>query len=452
MLKKSIIALPVVFALSIGEVPAASVTPIVGYIGTYSSNILRTSTSEEQEYINRPLLGVDIDHRGRKFNAYGYATAEHFDFTRGTAENETYFDVSGIANWNIIGNRFVWVLEDYASVTPLIISDPITPLNVEQRNIFATGPTFSTRLGSRNLIDWNLRYGDFYYQLSDISNKRVYSDIGLSRQINPTNNIRLGYEYTRTKFEEEYYPDYIRQDLGLTFTNRSASGEMTATAGYTNTYVDQEYVIDQLDGWFASLVASRRVGRRTLLNLITSSGLSDSGLDNLSRGVAEVIPDVSVTPSQAFSAPPQAPIADPYRSTVLSVGLTNRQSLLVSNLDLAYHQANYASDNINDNRRIDTNLDFEYLVKADSNLGLSIRFGKIEYPNLDVETVKDEEAEIGINFTKRLFRRVNLRFGGTRYIRSSNQPDRGYQETVAEIQIIYRPSGRRFVARRVRGR
>lgn len=425
-------------------------TPIVGYVGSYSSNIFRTTEDEQWEYINRPLLGMDIDHRGRSFNAYGHAVAEYFDYTQDLGENETYFDINAIARWNIIGDRFTWDLEDYASVTPIVISDPVTPINVEQRNIFVTGPTFSTRLGSRNLFDWSLRYGNFYYSLSDIGNQRYYSDVGITRRINPNSGLRLGYQITRTIFSEEVYQDYFRQDLGLTFDHLTAGGNFSLSGGLT--YISEEETNESVDGWFLRFVGSKRVGHRTLLNMIASSGLSDTGLANLSSGVSEVIPDVEVEPNQAFGNSSQAPSTDIFRNSILSFNMVNTRPVLVTTAGLGYVQADYVTDITQDNQRLALDLNFEYDIRSDALLGVFLRAGRTEYPNLEVETVVDNDTIVGANLTKQIFRRVNLGFDISRLVRNSNRPDRGYTDTVAEIRLIYRPSGRRTATRSTRGR
>jgi len=430
---------------------AASVSPIVGYIGTYSTNILRTSEDEEWEYVNRPLVGMDVDHRGRYFNAYGYATAEYFDYTQQTAENETYFDINGIAQWNIVGDRIVWVLEDYASVTPVVISDPVTPLNVEQRNILATGPTFSLRLGDRNQLDWSLRYADFYYQLSNIGNNRWYSDLGITRQFNPNNSLRLGYQYTETIFNDEIYNDYKRQDIYATHDHFAASTNITTSIGYT--FIDEENTEIKNDGWLLRIVGSGRIGARTTMNVVASSALTDTGLANLSSGVHEVIPDVAVTPSLAFSTPSQDPTAEIFRQTVLSLGVVNEQPELITRGAIGYVDADYKQDETQDNSRIAFDLNADHLLSINSMIGAYFEIGRTEYPNFDVdENVVDNDGTIGVNFTRIVARRVNLVFDVSRYVRNSNQPSRGYTDTVLEIQLIYRPSGRRSAVRRVRGR
>jgi len=435
------------FAVS---VRAAAISPIVGYIGTYSSNILRESENEQWEYINRPLLGLDLDQRGRSINAYGYVTAEYFDFTQGTAEDETYFDANAIAEWNIVGDRFTWVAEDYASVTPVVVSDPLTPLNVEQRNIFVTGPTLTARIGARNLFDWSLRYGSFYYQKSNIDNQRYYSDLGISRQINQSNSVRLGYEITRTTFREEFYEDYIRQDAVLSYDYISRTGNITTTAGYT--YLDSEDSEEATDGWLMSVVGSKRIGRRTLLNLVASSALTDTGLSNLSGGVSEIIPEVTVSPNQAFSVPSQAATPEIYRESILSFGLVNNNPVLISSFNIGYVQADYIGEDFSDNDRVGADLNFEHPIRADSLLGVFMGVGRQEYPNQGDDGYIDDDWRMGSNITWRLFRRINLVFELTREGRRSNEPGRGYTETMAEVQLIYRPSGIRSVARSVRGR
>jgi len=433
-----------------GVVYSASVTPIVGYIGSYSSNILRESSDEQWEWVNRPLLGFDVDHRGRSFNAYGYATAEYFDFTQETAENETYFDINAVAEWNIIGDRFTWILEDYASVTPIIVSDPLTPLNVEQRNIFVTGPTVATRLGTRNMFDWGLRYGHFFYELSNIDNQRLLTDFGISRQIRPDRNIRIGYALSRTVFAEEFYQDYIRQDADITYAHIGSGSSIYGTIGYT--YIDQEDIEESIDGVLLRLVGSKNISQRTLINVIANSGLTDTGLANLTSGVGEVIPNVTVSPNQAFYAPSQVATTEIFRESVLRFGVLNSNPTLITGLGVGYIQADYVSDDISDNRRIGLDLTIDHPIRMDSLFGVYMSMGRQEFPNEGDNGYIDDDGHLGARITWRLFRRVNFVFDVSRYVRRSNEPDRGYTESVAEVQLIYRPSGRRSEVRSVQGR
>jgi len=427
---------------------AASVTPIVGYIGTYSSNILRTPDNEEWEWVNRPLIGFDVDHRGKNLNAYGYATAEYFDFTQGTAENETYYDINGIAEWNIISDRFQWVVEDYASVTPIAISDPLTPLNVEQRNILVTGPTFRSRLGTRNQFDWDIRYGNFYYSESDIGNQRASSDLGVSRKINPTSTLRLGYQYTRTIFNEEIYQDYNRQDIGLTYSRLGLSANMELSGG--SSYLDAEDTNESIDGWFLTFGGSKRVSPRTTMNLLLSSRLSDTGLASLGSGVTQVIPEVDVPPADAFSGSVEAPTTNIFRLNEFRYGIANRHTILTTTFNIRYSQADYINDNEQDNHRLGADLRFEHPVRSYSLFSVYLAGSRQEFPNQGTDTLINDDGTLGANISWRFFRRLNLVFDVSRYVRRSNEPGRGYTESVAELQLVYRPSGRPLPARTVR--
>lgn len=427
---------------------AASVTPILGYIGSYSSNILRTSEDEQWEWINRPLVGFDVDHQGRSLSAFGHATAEYFDFTQDSAENETYYDVNAIAEWNIVSDRFLWSIEDYASITPIIISDPLTPLNVEQRNIFTTGPTFRSRLGTRNQFDWELRYGSFYYSISDIDNQRLYSNLGVSRQIDSTSSLRLGYEYTRTIFREEVYQDYNRQDIGLTYSRLGISANMELSGGYS--YLDAEETNESIDGWFFSFGGSKRISPRTSMNVLVGSRLSDTGLASFGSGVTQVIPDVDVPPSDAFGDPVQAPTTDIFRLSQLRYGLLNRHTVLTTTFNIGFTQADYVTDDLQDNRRLGADLRFEHPVRSFSLFSVYLASSRQEFPNQGTDTLINDDGTLGASISWRFYRRLNLVFDVSRYVRRSNEPGRGYTESVAELQLVYRPSGRALPTRAIR--
>lgn len=447
-LGQSALFILVFLVLVVRSAIAASVTPIVGYVGTYSSNILRTSEDEQWEWINRPLIGFDVDHRGKSLNAYGHATAEYFDFIQGTAENETYYDINAIAEWNIISDRFLWYIEDYASITPIIISDPLTPLNVEQRNILTTGPTFRTRLGTRNQFDWELRYGNFFYSISDIDNQRLYSNLGVSRQIDSTSSLRLGYEYTRTIFREEVYQDYNRQDIGLTYSRLGLSANMELSGGFS--YLDAEETDESIDGWFLTFGGSKRVSPRTSMNILLGSRLSDSGLASFGSGVNEVNPDVNVDQTDAFSGPIQAPTTDIFRLSELRFELANRQNILTTTFNIGYTQADYETDDLQDNFRLGADLRFEHPIRSYSLFSVYLASSRQEFPNQGSDTLLNDDGILGASISWRFFRRLNLVFDVSRYVRRSNEPERGYTESVAEMRLVYRPSGRALPTRQVR--
>jgi hypothetical protein len=430
---------------------ASSVSPIVGYIGTYSSNILLTPDNEEWEWVNRPLIGFDVDHRGKNLNAYGYATAQYFDFTQGSAENETYYDVNGIAEWNIIGDRLQWILEDYASVAPLVISDPVTPFNVEQQNILSTGPTMRTRLGTRNQFDWSLRYQNFYYSISDIGNYRLSSDLGVARQVSHTDSVRIGYMYTTTRYQEEIYADYSRQDIGVSYTHTGVSARINVGGGYS--YLEDESQSESVEGGFAIVDSSVRISPRSTMSLLASSRLSDAGDASYGVGVAEVEPGVVVEPSNAFAGSIQAPNTDIFRLNELTFGLVNRQPVLTSTFGLGYSQANYITDETQDNRNIYTDLRFDYPIRSITLLSAYLSAGRQEYPNQLIsnnDSLINDNGSLGLSMGWRVFRRVNMVFDVSRNIQKSNDPARSYTETLANVRLIYRPSGRETAVRAVR--
>jgi hypothetical protein len=430
---------------------AASVSPIVGYIGTYSSNILLTPEDEQWDWVNRPLIGFDVDHRGKNLNAYGYATAQYFDFTQGSAENETYYDVDGVAEWNIIGSRLQWVLEDYASVAPLVLSDPLTPFNVEQQNILSTGPTMRARLGTRNQVDWALRYQNFYYSISDIGNYRLSSDLGIARQLTHTDSVRIGYLYSKIMYQEEIYDDYSRQDIGLSYTHTGVSARINLGGGYS--YIKDESNGNSVDGGFVIVDGSARVSPKTSMNLLASSRLSDAGGASYGVGVAEVEPGVVVEPSNAFAGSIQAPSTDIFRLNEITFGLVNRQPVLTSILSLGYSEAKYITDDTQDNTNIYTDLRLNYPVRSITLLSAYLSAGRQEYPNQGVannDSLINDNGSLGVSIGWRMFHRVNFVFDVSQNVQRSNNPDLEYTETLADIRLIYRPSGRETEVRSVR--
>jgi hypothetical protein len=251
-------------------------------------------------------------------------------------------------------------------------------------------------------------------------------------------------------YQEEAYDDYGRQDIGVSYTHTGASARVNVGGGYS--YLKDESGVNSVNGGFGIVDTSVRVSPRTTMNLLASSRLSDAGSASYGVGVAEVEPGVVVQPSNAFSGSIQAPTTGIFRLNELTFGLVNRQSVLTSTFGLGYSQADYIADEIQDNTNIYSDLRFDYPIRAITLLSAYLSAGRQEYPNQGADNTGliNDNGSLGFRIGWRVFRGVNLAFDVSRYVQRSSDPAFGYTETLADIQLIYRPSGRETEVRAVR--
>lgn len=430
------LAWPAASALLLGSpgVRAASITPYAAWTIESTDNVDRVPANPRSDIVHHPVVGFDVDHQGGNFNASGTLRAEHYRYTQTDTESETYYNASGTANWQLWRQLLDWTLEDYAAMRPIDRTLPNSPANREQRNIFITGPSAHLRLNPANQLELRARYGNFYYQRSDIDNHRYYGSVLLTHQVSAITTVVGEYSTTDTDFRSALYADYLRHDVRLGLERRLRNGMFTVDAGYTRIL---EQGADDLEGNFFGLVFDKDVSRTINLEVVLRSELTDTGLSELGMGVVEVSPRSNLSVADAFSTSNQDPLHDLFRQQRAELNLSRRMPDLRLNFGTWWHRERYRNLLARNVTEIGVNVGGDYVIGRNTGVSLHAQYLEDLYPNLAVTEIRDRDLDIGGDLRYRMSPSLNLALGVSQFRRSSDDPLREYRELRAWVGLVY---------------
>lgn len=279
--------------------PSAPVSIWLGRL--QSDNIRRVAEGGRGAYNS---LGTDFG-LAREFNRFeggltGNLEFRSYDSDTGTSD-ERVGDLNAFANFDIVPDRFSWLIQDSYSTarTDFLRVDNFD--NRENISVFSTGPELNLPLGERNSLEIKSIYSDANYADSnELDSKSVLSEFSILHQANST----LTYGISGTVNDIEYVSDnfnYKIKTLALVYEKTLSSGEARIELG--RNAVTQGTL--ETDGPLARLSWSRDVGRRGRLGVSGNREFTNSSIfygarfdiSNRSAFLPGMTPDIALTRS-----------------------------------------------------------------------------------------------------------------------------------------------------------
>lgn len=258
--------------------------PGVGAGLEYTDNAELAPNNEEDDLIAIGYVGAKLEQSGGKLSANATASLTYENYTDDTFDDQYYFDFSGAAGWEMVPERVNWVLEDYFTQRLEESQDPGTPNNIEDVNIFSTGPDVSLPLSPVQTIKLAPRFSDFYYESSDTDNQKYGLQAAWQYKTSATNTAGLGGGVSQTEFEDDdQFPDFFASNIHVLVAGQLSRSRYDLNLGYTHIDRDRFENQDGLTGnlnWVVDLTA-RSNARVYVASVLTDSSYSalESALD-----------------------------------------------------------------------------------------------------------------------------------------------------------------------------
>ena len=388
----------------------------------YSDNIRRAPEGEETiDVVRTGSIGGRLlaDRAGLEGDAE--IRVDYIDYREGTFDKEVRGQGSADLIWHLAPERFSWTLQERLAVVEERSTEPLSPGNRQQINVFSTGPDYRLRLGGTRFLDAGARYTDLRYSRSETDNRRMGIQLQLGHRPSPVLENRLILDATRTHFPQRADTrDYDRQDLYGRTALRGATTRTIADLGVTSI---QRAAGEDVTGGLARLAWERDMTPVTQLRLNLAGEYSDTASDLLGRP-GEPVRDPSAVESSA----------DVFFARRADIGIrheTPRGSLA---LDLRAEDREYEEAPL-DQLRTEASLILGVTAGPRSRLEL---FGHHAAYDYDATEFRDVDREGGLRWRYRLRRALEIRLEGARAERVTNRDTGEYQENRALLELSYR--------------
>jgi len=201
-------------------------------IGT-SDNIGRARAGGVSEEIATAGLDVSLDHESSRLEADIEADLSYFDYLSDTFESQLLGVADADIRFNLVPERFRWVLIGNFGQTQIDPFVPIIPSNIEDIAYLTTGPDLGFGLGTRGSLWIFGRYSFTDYQESNFDDERLLGGVALARESSARSRLSLNATIERIEFDDpDFGTDYDRQSVFARYEFDGARTRIAADAGY----------------------------------------------------------------------------------------------------------------------------------------------------------------------------------------------------------------------------
>jgi len=396
--------------------------------GSWSDNISRTPTDEEDGTIGRAGLLLDYAERTNRLDTKVNTNVAYEHYFDDTFDDAVIGGVAGVMTASIVPERFKWLVQENFGQ---IDSDPFaadTPSNRENVNYFTTGPDFAFRLGSTFTLALSGRYSSTTYEETDLDGERYGATASLIRRMSSASSLSLNVTGDQLKFDDTTVnQDYDRYQAFLRYSLTGSRTTVLADLGYTRLDFDPE----ESDGTLAKLSLSRKVSASTTLTFGVGTQFSDAG---------DIFRDMQDQGGVQQGGEAVVATSDPFESRFASLAWAFERNRTAFGLSASYNDEDY--ENLTTADRTLTIWNAYFNRELARSLDLRV-YARLEQEDFDSLNFQDDEWQYGASLGWALGRTIELRLAFDRYDRDSTDPTTEFVENRTSLYVTWYPAGRR---------
>lgn len=227
-------ALPLALLLAAGPASAGQFQYSLFAGVEHSDNVALSAASPVEQSVLIPGFGFGYVEQGATVQARLTGAAEYRDFLGGAYDNQKFGELAAMANWAVLPQRLDFVVQDYASVQPLSTLSSDAPINQQQTNVLAVGPTLHFGLGGAVQGQAELRYiASRASRTTQFNSSRDEGALRFTRDISGASQLSLNLESQQVDFEQADEADYRRDQVFVRYVHKLKHLDLDAAAGWS---------------------------------------------------------------------------------------------------------------------------------------------------------------------------------------------------------------------------
>ncbi|MEZ5519969.1 MAG: hypothetical protein R3F08_00610 [Dokdonella sp.] len=399
----------------------------LGYL--HSDNINLSATDPVDENLLIPRVGFRLSETGSAVRAEVNGLLEYRDYLGGAFGNEFRSTLDGIVDWTLIPERMKWTFTDALGLNPINLRLPDTPGNLQQTNVFATGPTFQFRLASNVTGLAELRYTDSYAEeSSDFNSNRFSGALRGLFELDSTRRLSANIEAADINYDSNSaQSDYKRYAGYAGYVQKLSALELDAALGYS--YLDFDNG-ERARGPLARLKLDWRASAQSSFGLSVFREFSDAattlaagnaafagGLGGVTIGGATISPEV-------------------YKDTRVELRYALNTARISLGTAVFAGTIRYEQSGATDSDRDEhgARIDLGFNLRPNLTLGVLAETTRRDYRTGAVDT---RDSLYGAYLRQQMSRHWGWRIDLNRSERHSDGDDLSYDENTAYVRVIY---------------
>ncbi len=425
---KAAAAVGAIFAIGSGTASAAILDYSIDGGVEKNDNIALTSTNQIDRTFLRTGVGFVLNEQSSAIQASIFGRVEYRDYRSSHLDNAVDGTLSGRFNWVALPQRLHFTIEDNLSVQSIDTLAPDTPMNRQQVNVLALGPTLFFRPGKTLHAQAELRYINSDAEVTNqFNSQRVGAALRVIKDFSTTSLLSFNLAGQQVDFDHDTVArDYDRYEAYARYALRLRNIDFGLEGGYSELkYKDGEKRSDPL----LRGNATWHLSDRSQFDLSAARMLSDSASDSL-RGLAPggTVPEtVLVGNSQITSSA--------YHVNRFEIGYKYTGTLFGVTVTPYVENRDYIDPGELDQNGRGGRLDMDWRLRRNLVLNLFATTDKTTYGTIDRI---DKTHYVGAAVQKDWSRNWSSRLEYANYKRTTSLPGQDVSQNILYLSVIYK--------------
>jgi len=243
----------------------------------HSDNINLSEDDPVSQNVAIPAINFSLRQEGATVQALVRGVAEYRNYLGNAFDDELRGQLDGIVNWTLLPERLSWTFQDALGLQPINVLQADTPTNLQQTNVFATGPTLRFRINPVLRGQAELRYVDSYAEeTEEFNSRRWIGALRVFHDLSATAEVSGNLQTERVDFDQDGLENYTRYDLFGRYTSHLSQFDLDAALGYSRFNYRHR---DNRSGVLARAMLGWRPSARSGFTLSAARQYSDAATD-----------------------------------------------------------------------------------------------------------------------------------------------------------------------------
>ena len=394
--------------------------PGIGVGLEYTDNATLSSNNAVDDTIAIGYIGASLVQTEGPLRADISASLDHHSYTQDTFDDNNYFNLTAIANWEMVQDRFDWLVRDFYGQRLINTADPNTPDNIQDSNMFVFAADMFLPVTGRQTITVLPEYRNFSYEFQATDNQQASLSGTWDYRLSPLTAVGATGYVRAVEYDEPRINDVTFSSIFFTLTSQRGNSDFSTNLGFTD--VDREN--GQTTEEFAGNVDwVFKFSELSKLRTYLSTDLTDTSSGVL-RG----------TEDPGTGDPNDIQIStDVIRNKIVALEFTREDRTTELTLSGRARDLNY-SESPNDRSIFALRGAFDYQITETFSSGVYARYNNTEFTDF-VRT--DDNIIVGANVSYRLTRKLNTTFDLKYRNRDSTLATQDFDELSAYVNLVY---------------
>lgn len=396
----------------------------------HSDNIAYTAQNQVSETVLIPHLNFSLSETSSSVLAEISGVVEYRKYLDDSFGSEFRGNLNGLVNWTLLPERLNWVFNDNLGLYPVSLRDPDVPGNLQQTNVFSTGPTLRFRVTPTLMGQTELRFIDSHAEETGAFDSQRYSAAlrGLF-ELSPTQNLGGNIEYQQVDFDDDLLArDYTDASAFVSYTQALSQLDINASLGYSHLDFERG---GNSSGPLARLGLDWRATANSTFGLALADQYTDAAT-SISTGTADFDAGFGGVDVGGAAITP-----DVYRERRVS-GTYQLQSTRLNFAALlrygTYRYEEAPAALANDRNELGAGLNLGYQLRPTLTFGVNAEATRREFNESDLT---DRNYRYGVYLTQRMTRHLSWRGDLARNERHSSAGADSYDENSIYLRFTY---------------